>query len=481
MNILFLAHDSVMYDRMGIMSLSAVLKKDGHLTKLAYTERLGPEGLDALMKSFQPEIVAYSVTTGEHLAMLKVNSELKKGHNFFSVFGGPHPTFFPDLIEEDNVDAICIGEGDTAFSDLCGRLESKSEYWTTPNFYVMHNDQICRNPVRNLIENLDDLPFPDRDIMYEADPEHLACGNKIVNATRGCPFQCTYCFNHKYNDIYANQGAVLRHRSPEKVVEEICSMRERFPLDTFWFSDDTFLMKPKGWIERFSELYKARVGIPFLCNVRANVVNEEVMRLLKDAGLHSVWMGVECGNEDVANRILHRNLSNEQLSTAARIIKIAGIKLGTQSLSGLPVPDSYEEDLRTLDFNLNLAPTYGWASILYPYPGTWISEYAKEHGYLRQGAKLLETNKRSSMLTFSSPMEKRRIENLHKLYSLILYLPFLRRYCNFLCSLPLTRVYHIIYYLVYGYGLKIRLWPLRLSRRTLRAYISLFFRMVRKT
>jgi radical SAM superfamily enzyme YgiQ (UPF0313 family) len=481
MNILFLADQSDLFDRLGVMYLSAGLKKDGHQTKLAYAGRLGHKGLRPLFKKFRPDIVAYSVMTGPHLKMLKVNRVLKSEHHFVAVFGGPHPTFFPEMIEEDGVDAICLGEGDAVFPEFCRRLEYDQEYWRTDSFIVKYNGNIFRNPLRARSDNLDELPFPDREIMYEADPQLLTIGNKMFLTTRGCPYTCTYCFNRKYNQLLSGKGAILRHRSPENVVREICDVRDRYPLESFWFCDDTFPLKPEGWIDKFSELYKTQVGIPFLCNFRPNVVTEEIVSKLRLAGLTTAWLGVECGNEDVAKKILHRHLSNDQIMKSAEIIKSFGIRLSTLNICGLPVPNMYEVDLQTLDINIKIRPTYAQAAILYPYPGTWIEKYAREHGYLKEDALVLESCQRSSVLTFSSKKERRRVENLQKLFAFIVWWPFLRKFCDFLCSLPLTKFYHLIYLLCYGYSFKKRMWPIAFRLNSIWNYFMLFRRMFQRS
>ncbi len=193
-------------------------------------------------------------------------------------------------------------------------------------------------------------------------------------------------------------------------------------------------------------------------------------------------MGVECGDEEVANEVLRRKIENEEILNSARILKAHGVMLVTQNLMGLPVENSYETDLKTLDLNIEIAPTFAWSSILYPYPGTPIQQFAIEHGFLSEGEmRFLETNKRSSILTFSGPEEKRKIENLHKLFGVIVRFPWLRRHVDFLVSLPLGSVYRMVYYLWFGYIFKWKLFPFRTFRKEIGKYVRLFFRMFRKT
>ena len=179
------------------------------------------------MHSYSPQIVGYSALTGEHIKLLEINKLLKKDFNFKAVFGGPHPTFFPEFINEESIDAICIGEGDISFPEFCRRIENNENYWETPNFVVNNNGNIFRNSLMPLVENLDSLPFPDRDLMYEADSDLLSEGKKLFFASRGCPYKCSYCFNNKYNEMYSGKGSIIRLHSPEYLIEEICKVKDK--------------------------------------------------------------------------------------------------------------------------------------------------------------------------------------------------------------------------------------------------------------
>lgn len=479
MKILFVAKESIMHERLGIMQLSSCLKSAGNEVKFILFEKAGRQGLLNAVKAWSPGIIAYSAMTGEHIELLRINELLKKHHSFISVFGGPHATFFPDLINAPDVDAVCVGEGDLAFPDFCRRIDCGENYRETPNFIVKHAGGISRNPIRPLIEDLDSLPFADRELMYEADPDLESSGQKTVFASRGCPYKCGYCFNRKYNELYRGKGQVVRFRSPENLIEELSLIKKKHPLNVLHIDDDTFLLKPKDWFTKFSGLYKDKVNIPFSCNVRADVVREEIIAVLKAAGLDSAWMGVECGNEEIANNVLGRNLKTTQLLTAARILKKHMIKLITQNLVGIPVADSYKTDLETLDLNIKIAPTYAWASILYPYPGTKVAGLAEEHGFIDQAATFLETNKRYTMFKFPGN-EKIKIENLHKLFAVIVRLPFLRRFCTPLCRLNLGVFYTGIFYFWYGYSLKTKIFPFRSFFAEIPRYLRLWLKFIRK-
>lgn len=462
------------------MSLSSSLKQQGHSVRLAIVDKIGIPGMMQLVEEFGPHLIGYSAMTGEYPALLNFNKKLKEYFEFISVFGGPHATFFPDIIYDSGVDAVCVGEGDIALPDFCKKVDESADFWKAPNFRVKYKQEVFKNDLLPLVEDLDTLPFPDRSIMYAADRDLLGEGRKMFLSGRGCPYHCSYCFNEKYNEIYRGKGNWVRYRSPRNIVHEITDFCKTYPVDYVWIADDNFLVKPQRWFEDFSVLYKAEVGLPFSVNVRANNVSDYVMGQLKEAGLDSVWMGVECGNQELANTILKRNLANQQILAAAKIFHKYGIKFMTENIFGLPVADPYSVDLQTLDFNLKLKPTLAIASLLYPFPGTPVRKYAIANGFLREEAGFLQTSKCSTMLEFPVKL-KRRIENLQKLFPIIVRFPALRRFTDILTLLPLRPVYLLLFYFWYGYIQKFKIFAFRSLRKELGAYVRFWWSFLRKT
>jgi hypothetical protein len=212
------------------------------------------------------------------------------------------------------------------------------------------------------------------------------------------------------------------------------------------------------WLREFSKAYAQHCSIPFICHFRANLVHEENVALLKQAGCYSGWMGVECGDEEVSRTVLQRNLTNQQIRGACSMLKKYGIRIGTQNLVGLPVYNSLEVDLKTLQLNYECSPDFAWSSILFPYPKTDIGNYCVEKGFFNGDFdNIPETNKAVSILTFKNTSEKKAIERLHKLFGVAVEFTLIRPFMNLFTRLPLGKLYFIIFYLWYGYCLRIRL------------------------
>jgi radical SAM superfamily enzyme YgiQ (UPF0313 family) len=504
MRILLACKEMIAFERAAIMALSSTLKRDGHEVKAVVIksaepltsmkmvkDKVGKEGLEnpdgvfKIVSNFQPQVIGYSVMTGEHYDILDLNRRLKNSFNFISVMGGPHPTFNNQVIEEDGIDAICTGEGDNSFPEFIRRIESGEDYWLTETFHTKHNQKIYRNPLGKLISDLNELPFPDRQVLYDADPNLANIGNKSFITARGCPFKCTYCFNNQYNDNYKGLGQILRTRSPELVIEEIERVKDDFPLDNVTFNDDIFILRPNGWIKKFAKLYKRKIGLPFNITARPSVVKKEDIKTLKDCGLTYVWLGIECGDEEIANKVFMRTTSNETILKVAKWFHENNVKIIALNIMGLPVDNPFEVDLRTIDLNLKIKPALFSCGLLYPFPGTAIAKIAIESGHFTEddNTVYLESNKHSSMLTFKSEKEKMMVENAQKLGGIVVEFPFLRPFVRFLCSLPLTNFYHLLFYIHLGYCHKIRLNPPKIRNITkeLPVFWSYFRTLLRKT
>ena len=200
MRIQFLLKNTGMFERLGIMTLSSILKKNSHEVKLILTEELDEEEIIENVKNFKPHVLAYSIMTGEHTYHIDLNRMVRSHYNnALSVFGGPHPTYTPEMVNNEYVDAVCRGEGEIYFLQLIEKLEKGEDFYDIQNFWFKKKDgSIVKNKMGSLVENLDEIPFPDRKLLYDADSKLRARGSKLFMSNRGCPYKCTYCFNHAY-------------------------------------------------------------------------------------------------------------------------------------------------------------------------------------------------------------------------------------------------------------------------------------------
>jgi radical SAM superfamily enzyme YgiQ (UPF0313 family) len=413
-------------------------------------------------QAWQPQVVGYSVYTGSQTYYRDLNLRVKAAVDVVSVFGGPHPTYFPEFIEEPGVDAICLGEGEGAILDLVNALEEGRPLTGLQDWWFQVDGRIERNEVRSLENDLDRLPFPDRELLFEKDQFTRQTGIKHFITSRGCPYDCTYCFNHALAEIYRGKGKRLRQMSVDKVIEEVRWVQDRYPLQFVVFLDDLFIVY-EDWLRELAAKFPARIGLPFFCNVRANLVTPEKITLLKQAGCASVGMGLETGNAALRNQVLKRNLSDEQIIEASRLVREAGIELLTTNMLGLP-GGTLELDLETLALNHACRPAYANAFLYQPYPRTELGEYARENGHVEGSLDDIDPSAwERSVLRFSTPAEKRQIENFNKLFALVVEWPSLAGLVRQLIKLPPNPLFRLFYKLWKGYAIKSRIHPYRPS------------------
>ena len=471
MRVLFVLNQ-IEYEPLGIMHLSSVLKAAGHEVRLAVA---ADEDVIEIARQWQPGILAYSVWTGGHRYYLQLNRKLRQAVNAFSAFGGPHATFFPEMIEEDDlIDGVCVGEGEMALLDLANALETGSFAPTIPNWHFRVDGEIVRNAVRPYISDLDGLPLPDRALIYDKDPVTRQSKIKHFISGRGCPYDCTYCFNHALAAIYRGKGKRVRQRSPGSLCAEIRATQAAYPLEFVVFLDDTFIIF-RDWLEEFAQMYPQEVGIPFFCNVRANLVDQWVVDRLKEAGCASVGMGIETGNDELRNAILKRNMSKEQIVEACLLFRRAGIHVITTNMVGLPT-GGIREDWETVELNARCRPGYANAYIFQPYPRTQLGELARERGLLEGSFDDIGSAWDHSILKFPAD-EKRQIENLQRLFAVAVEWPWLTPLIRWLVRWPRNPFFWWIYKLWKGYTIKTRIHPVKLSPREYFTIVRRFLKL----
>jgi radical SAM superfamily enzyme YgiQ (UPF0313 family) len=458
----------------GILLISSLLKQAGHHVSLVVASEEDP--IEAALR-LRPDVLGYTVYTGPHTWYLELNQRIRAQlPGRFSIFGGPHPTFFPEMIEREGVDGLCIGEGEYATLDLMNALE-----WGTdgviltnpsiPNWWFRLNGEVVRNPLRPLLtsEELDRLPYADRDLLYAAHKQSRRTKIKPFITGRGCPYDCAFCFNKAYSDLYGGQGRRFRRRSPENVIGELKEVMSRNDVRFVLFMDDTFILQDR-WLEEFmgryqTEIQRAGRPLPFWCQVRANLVTEEKIALFKEAGCVSVSFGLEAGNDRLRNAILNRNMSREEILGAAEILRQHGIAFMTNNMLGLPT-GSLENDFETLELNAQCRPAYANVFLFQPYPKTELGEWAYEHGWMMGTFDDLSGSvSDNSVINFGSEKEKGQIENLQKLFALGVEFPWLLPVIRHLIRLPANSLFWLVYKLWKGWAIKNRMFPFKMTPR----------------
>ncbi|MFH1359337.1 MAG: radical SAM protein [archaeon] len=322
----------------GIRTISSVLKKAGHDVKiifLAFSEdykKFYPE--KALRQLFNlskdSELIGInSFASTAPRAVQVLNYFKQKNINIPIVWGGIHATISPDkCIQHCNI--VAVGEAELAILDLVKALEENKPIDKILNLWVKTDDSITKNPVRPLIDDLDSLPPVDYDIQdhYILDKGKIRKfketdlnGEVFFLTGRGCPYGCDYCSNDFLNKLYeGKRKKIVRHHSPEYIIECILDLKSRFKTLTYFdIRDDTFSLRPIEDIKKFCDLYKGKVKMRFKCLGDPKTISNEKIKLLVDAGCTDIIIGIQ-GIERVNLKIYHRNQTDEQVLRAAKIL-----------------------------------------------------------------------------------------------------------------------------------------------------------------
>ncbi len=387
-----------------LIHLAAILRKNGHepsildFSTLSHKQDVPDYGLiqKLLEEKFlekKPDLVGINCFTTLHFPFTEKISEIIKSlqPNLPVVIGGAHPSLFAKEILENvpSVDYIVVGEGEEQMAKLANALHTQntSEFKNIPSF-TYRNDQgiIIFNERKGYIGDLDSLPEPAWDLIniseYYNDlsswynPKNLSFNTCIpILTSRSCPFSCNFCA------CYATMGRKFRKRSPQKVVDEIQMLHEKYGQNYFGFIDDNVNLDKKHILEICGEIRKRNLDIQYetTCGTHIASLNEEVIDALADSGCVFVRLPVEHGNDYIRNKVIGKNLDREKIYTAASYLKKRDIFTSSMFIMGFPedTMDSLEDTYKIIcELQLDLNYVFN----LIPFPGTRVFKQAMDDG-----------------------------------------------------------------------------------------------------
>lgn len=417
MKVLFVIHKLDYADHIAIAYLSAIAKQLNHST---YFCSLDTKDLISTIKDIKPDVVAYSVNILGFQKIVEEHKRAIKVHKFVSIMGGPQATFSPETFPESGMDAYCIGEGEYALRDFLIRVERGESFDDIPNIVTKNKT----NPVRPLIQNLDELPPADRDLTI-SNSYLKNVSKKTFYVTRGCPFGCAYCCNNYYHQLYKGKGPIVRRFSVERIIKEIEDVKSKYRTDFVKFGDDLFAMKADAWLEEFAEKYPKRIGIPFNCYLRFDRVDDDILKLLKKAGCYSVHLSVDSTSKYIRDNILKRKMRDVDVTKKLRKIREYGINTFVNYM--LAVPEStLQDDLDTIKLSKESDVTYTHYTTTVPMKGTELYNYCIEKKFidpLTHKGDMTGISEISALSCFTEKEKKIRF-NIYLLGPIVSILPF---------------------------------------------------------
>lgn len=358
----------------GLAYLSGALERAGieHVVFDMVNFPLKMRDLMDFAVSFKPDLIGLSVKTATFFSALQIAEELKgKFPEIPVIGGGPHATLYPKdfFVDTKNFDAVIVGEAEESLPELILKgLSSNSPLLSGFCFY--ESEEVRITPPKVILE-LDSLPFPQ--FAYHHLFVHSLHPYPLITS-RGCPYGCIYCSVGKVS------GKKWRKRSPEHVIEEMERAIERWGFQEFEVLDDTFTQDVNRVIEICELIIKRDLRIRWSCpnGIRADKVTAEMVSAMARSGCHTVIFGVETGNEELFKTIRKGETLND-IAKAIRLAKGAGMRVGGYFIIGLP-GDSFEKNMKSLEFSRTHGLDWAHFNILAPYPGTPVWDEIQRRG-----------------------------------------------------------------------------------------------------
>lgn len=385
------------FESLGIEYISGVLKKYGHETFLAFDPQLYDDlflnwpgfakifdykgDIIRKLKKEKPALIMFSVVSDIYPWACEMAAEIKKAIGDIDiVFGGPHATAVPErILEKKYIDFVIVGEGEYPTLELVEALEQKKPVDKILNLGYRDGDEVKINETRPLIQNLDELPFPDVELFLKPNPYAKKEYNIITG--RGCVHACSYCHNSvERNVLWKHRGKYFRRRSIDNVLAELKERKEKYDFETICFWDEVFTYDA-DWLEEFCQRYKKEIGVPFWTFVHPNHISERTVKILEDAGCWEVEMGIQTLNPWVKKNILNRPESEESVKNAIRLFENSNIRLVVDVIFGLPLLQEKDYNHLIKVFNQHM-PTKIQTFWLRYYPRTDIVATAKAHNFI---------------------------------------------------------------------------------------------------
>ena len=377
----------------GIAFLSAMLKQRGHETRLInVNDQLnGPLDLEAIRRevlTFRPEAICFSITTNQHQYARLIARSIRSYWDAPLVAGGIHITMTPEeVFKEGEFDYLCVGEGEEALVELVDELEKGGAGGEIANIWSRHEDEMVANPVRPFVR-LENLPRKDYEIFDFQRLVDAKDGWVGVMTSRGCPFHCSYCFNHRIMDRYRQElnlsagriGYIRRHPIPAAIEELEYLLSHYRGIDTFIFDDDLFT-HDKEYLSEFCREYRQTIRLPFVVNAHVRKFDREAAVCLKEAGCKLVKFGLESGSPRIRTQVLRRPMKDEEIARAFDVASRAGLSTSAFVMIGLPQEGSEDIEM-TLELLARVRPNrFRWA-LFFPYVGTEAYELSRREGLI---------------------------------------------------------------------------------------------------
>jgi anaerobic magnesium-protoporphyrin IX monomethyl ester cyclase len=370
----------------GLMYIASALEKAGYNVQMLdnYLQNKSIEEVKTLVATFAPSLIGITCGSATYKRCVETAAAIKEAKpDCAIVVGGWHASYLPDtLLSHSEIDYVVMGEGERAITQLAdalivGDLKAASAVAGVA----------CRGPEGNkhnapvFIENMDEIPYPARHLLpmeqYNRIVEFLtAKPADIMSISRGCVFSCGFCETRKL------WGNICRGFSPQRVIGEIEDLQKRFGTKGIYFINDNFTLRKERTKELCRLMIQKNLGLEWVCDTRVDLIDDELLELMSQAGCKVIWFGVESGSPKVLKSI-GRNTTPEQVEEAFKLCKKHDIRTACSFMIGLP-GETIADMEESLKFAKKINPDYCQFNIFIAYPDSRLYNEMLQSGNYTQ-------------------------------------------------------------------------------------------------
>lgn len=368
---------------LGLSFVAASLEKAGFKVKVLdnYLLKKSSTELQEIVKKLKPTIVGITCSSASYPVCIESAKAIKEVvPQCKIVVGGWHPSYVPEsMLEHPEIDYVVIGEGEQAMVELATCITQNlgdKKTSTIPGLAYRKNQKIIKNK-QNFISNLDEIPFLARHLLpidlYERDIPFLNVKPvDTMNIVRGCPFKCAFCETRRL------WGPGCRSFSPNRVLNEIEYMYDKFGTRGVYFLGDNFTINKRRTVELCNQIKKSKMDIQWVCDTRADMLSRDLIRTMKDAGCKTIWFGVESGSSRILKKI-NKGITIEQNLHSFKLCKKEGIQTACSFMIGIP-GETLKDIEKSYKFAKKLNPDWCQFNIYIAYPGSSLYDEVMDKG-----------------------------------------------------------------------------------------------------
>lgn len=356
------------YPPLGLLYVSAYLLSKNIPNDVFDSTFYSKEEQLQFIKEKQPKVICIYTNLMTKIEVVKLIKTIKTATFGFPkiILGGPDVTYNIENYLHAGADFLVIGEGEETTFELYQAIMQQGDYSLVNGIAYLENDNIIQTPARTKFRELDELPLPNRDAIpnekyLETWRKNHGESSMTISTQRGCPYTCKWCSTAVYGQSY-------RRRPAHLVAQEMKLLKDNYNPDAIWFVDDVFTISHK-WLTAFhEEVVKQNAQIRFECITRAERLNDEILRLLKEAGCFRIWIGAESGSQKIIDA-MDRRVDVNHVKKMIQNTNALGIETGTFIMLGYP-GETESDVYETIDYLKEANPTQYTITIAYPIKGT---------------------------------------------------------------------------------------------------------------